>query len=58
MRSGWVIMIVFEGGKAVISGVTDVEEIQALGAWLREQLPARSGGTSRTNGSKMDGVQA
>ncbi len=53
MRSAWVIMIVFEGGKAVISGVTDVEEIQALVAWMCAQLSACSGGTPGSDGSKV-----
>ena len=47
-------MIVFESGKAVISGVTNVEEIQALVAWLRAQLSARSGGTPGSDGSKAE----
>ncbi len=47
-------MIVFESGKAVISGVTNVEEIQALVAWLRAQLSARSDGTPGGDGSKVE----
>jgi len=50
----FTMSIVFESGKAVISGVTDVEETRALVAWLREQLSARSGGPSGSDGSKVE----